>query len=1211
MRNFILNWNIRSFNKNIDELKLLVFKYQPEIVTLQESYISDRFLTHSPLNNYTWLSKKSSITHHSITIGIKKKLPFKQMPINTDIPTLCIHITTPFNIHIVCTYVSPNSSCDISSEFQKIFFQIPSPILIIGDFNAQHKEWGSLITTSRGTDIENILTLNQALTLTHNFPTRIDPSTGNSSTIDHCIISSAIAAKFSSFSVKDLHGSDHFPIIVQINEIPINNLQLSNRPRWKYEEANWVEYYKFLENIPWNAISVNETRLIELIHEAAQSSIPKTNGIPPKKFAPWWNKEVALAIKNRRKCLRQLTKHRRTGNIAYNANVFLAKFKEANQIAKNMIKQAKEQTWEKFVNEMNPSISSKELWRRVKQLGGKGSKPTIPILNPRNPITNPVEIADAFATHFSSISSNNSYPDSFLKYKTKSESKTPSFVTPCNIEYNNPFSIEELQFALKKCRGKSAGPDGIGYPLLQHLPICALNYLLEIYNNIWKSGKIPNHWKNSFTIPIPKNNRNPHDVDSFRPISLINCIAKILERMVNRRLCHELEKRKLLHTSQHAFRKGYGSETYFAKLEELLSNANKKNWHSNLAILDLAKAYDITWRHAILKQLYNWDFRGNLPGFIANFLLNRTFSVIIGSCLSQQHTLENGVPQGAILSPTLFIISIQSLFQFIPSNITPLIYADDIVLISSASTNSLSINQLQLGINRIKQWCSLTGFQVSPEKCKILHINTVKQKNKSFKSIPISYNNSTIPKTRQAKILGITFDSNLSFHPHFKNIKKITKYSMNLFKILGGGSIRASRSILLRLLNCWMLPKILYGTEILSLEKDRFNKLLAPAYHTALRYSSGAFITSPINSLLCESGQLPFAYRITQHLVNSALRCIEKNLHSVPLVQRANTDFYNLTGIPLPRILKLPSTVGRPWNQPLPKIDWTMRNLSRLNTKHFFQSFCDHIHKHYQNHYKIYTDGSIHNQSAGCGIHSLKSNCAIKLPDNTSVFSAEAIAVGLAIEEDTEENTPNVIFSDSASVLTALEYGCTRDPHIQAIDLSSKLNNISFCWIPSHVGIPGNEVADRLANEGRRSSNINHHPISKKDATKSCKLLLSKSWQKSWQNELDNLLRTNKLSILPWEDHPCHSSQRLLTRLRIGHTRLTHSYRLNKEPPPTCPNCGVQITVRHILTECLAYNAERKICDLDDNIDTILSSDLTAQKKVLKFIRLTELDKKI
>ena len=119
---------------------------------------------------------------------------------------------------------------------------------------------------------------------------------------------------------------------------------------------------------------------------------------------------------------------------------------------------------------------------------------------------------------------------------------TISFGDTNNQSYNKLFSTEELSWALRKCRGNSAGIDDIG----KQLPERALHCLLQKYNNIWRTGEIPNNWKTSLIVPFPKAEKDRLSVDSYRPISLLCCMSKVLERLVNRRLIQELESRNLL-----------------------------------------------------------------------------------------------------------------------------------------------------------------------------------------------------------------------------------------------------------------------------------------------------------------------------------------------------------------------------------------------------------------------------------------------------------------------------------------------------------------------------------------------------------------------------------------------------------------------------------------------------------------------------------------
>ncbi|XP_058122775.1 uncharacterized protein LOC131285177 [Anopheles ziemanni] len=474
---------------------------------------------------------------------------------------------------------------------------------------------------------------------------------------------------------------------------------------------------------------------------------------------------------------------------------------------------------------------------------------------------------------------------------------------------------------------------------------------------------------------------------------------------------------------------------------------------------------------------------------------------------------------------------------------------------------------------------------------------------------PIKYKNSTIPNVSKADILGVTFDRHLTFISHSARIKREARSRTNLFRLLGTGSHRASRQILLRIINSWLLPKLLYGIEIVSRERSNLEKRIAPIYHTAIRYATGAFVTSPIASLLCESGLQPLDHIITYKVIAAAARMTEKNMKATALTTRAHTYLSELTQQQIPSVTKLAQIGSRPWYCRPPNIDWTIKYKLRAGCNSIIakQHFAELLQRKYRNHHLIFTDGSVLNGTTGCGIYSTLDNCAIRLPDHTSIYSAEAIAMLIATEESLQHNKPNVIFTDSASVLQALETGTTRDPYIQHLSNTPQSPKVSFCWIPGHTGIHGNEKADRLANEGRNHAPSYDNKLSRRDYIQWSKAIIANNWNTIWLRNTTSALRLIKATTTPWEDPPSHQDQRKLSRLRIGHTRLTHGYITEKSSPPLCSFCGVVITVHHILTTCHGYSAQRTNCQLDTNIDSILSPDSNQQKKLLQFLKTTDL----
>lgn len=121
------------------------------------------------------------------------------------------------------------------------------------------------------------------------------------------------------------------------------------------------------------------------------------------------------------------------------------------------------------------------------------------------------------------------------------------------------------------------------------------------------------------------------------------------------------------------------------------------------------------------------------------------------------------------------------------------------------------------------------------------------------------------------------------------------------------------------------------------------------------------------------------------------------------------------------------------------------------------------VKEKFSNYLQIFTDGSVTEQHVGVGVLSGNCGTALRLPEQCSIFTAEAYAIREAIFMNEQEERPIVIFSDSASVLAAVEGGHSTHPWIQRIETEITRKNITLCWIPGHTGISGNEEADRLA----------------------------------------------------------------------------------------------------------------------------------------------------
>jgi len=198
--------------------------------------------------------------------------------------------------------------------------------------------------------------------------------------------------------------------------------------------------------------------------------------------------------------------------------------------------------------------------------------------------------------------------------------------------------------------------------------------------------------------------------------------------------------------------------------------------------------------------------------------------------------------------------------------------------------------------------------------------------------------------------------------------------------------------------------------------------------------------------------------------------------------------------------------------------------------------------------------------------------------DNITIFAAELAAIKLSLLWAIDNTDQDVsIFSDSYSSLQALASGnSTSRPNLlsDVIELVSRFNkNITFIWIPSHVGIKGNETADKLANLATANSNIDVDVgMELSDAYNLVDTYITNKWQNIWGTEntgthyreiVKNVSNKVKYS------HSSRNTEVIITRLRLGKCQLNaYLYQIGKHPDGLCANCNKPETVTHFLTEC-------------------------------------------
>jgi hypothetical protein len=307
--------------------------------------------------------------------------------------------------------------------------------------------------------------------------------------------------------------SDHLPIITTINiKTKLKAMTTDKRTVTNYKKANWTNFTAEIEELlsnseePTNPHTANQI-LTNIILAADKKHVPK--GRKPTK-----NLSLPTEIINKIKIRDKLRK----------ANRQNLRLKELNNEITVDIRKHKNNLWQQKLNEnWDHKTNSHILWQTFNKLANRKTftQPNRTITFKNEPEKNPQNTAECFNNQFTNLTKHKT--SKINRQIDKEIRKLPmdsTTVTPT-----------EVQNAIKNSKtNNSSGPDNISIHHLKHLGPTAITYLTKLYNLVLKDNTIPQIWKLSKVIPIPKPNKDPNLGSSYRPISLLSPLAKTLEK---------------------------------------------------------------------------------------------------------------------------------------------------------------------------------------------------------------------------------------------------------------------------------------------------------------------------------------------------------------------------------------------------------------------------------------------------------------------------------------------------------------------------------------------------------------------------------------------------------------------------------------------------------------------------------------------------------
>ena len=804
----LMHHNVRGMISSYTELEALVTTHQFTVVGLCETFLNE---DNSSLYHFTGYhvvhkTRPNNQRGGGVSMLIKNNLNFRE---RNDLSTIISAAESLF-IEIPKThcndrktiigeiYRPPNANKALFiDEVESLLTEITrqgSLCYLLGDINIDLMKVESDLHSA---DYLNCFYRHCFYPLI-NKPTRLSSGT----LIDHMFASSGICQRGGEFSSGILFSdvSDHCPIM-HISETTRSPLPNTDSARFQLINDRTIAAFRArLRNFDWSEVlnlnSAEESYEVFLkkFSDNYFECIPVIERKIKNTRKPWIDDELLRHIKEKNRLYALYIKNpcnftRETYRTSKNRLNHLLRISERNY-ARDKLR--------------DYSSCLKKQWKVINTLIERKQINPLPTGMRVNPddalISEPREVANKLNDYFAHSGEN------AIRSNSRSESDPVSFVPDIanfSSMFANRISPEELLNILSNLKKSSSGVDGLKPRVVREIRHEILNPLLHVVNLSLSQGHFPSKLKQAVITPIHKKGDKTL-MSNYRPISVLNVFAKVLEKLMYTRLISYLNATNVLYQRQFGFRKGHSTEMAITEAVTIITKSLNKKTPVLAVNMDLSKAFDTINHEILLKKMEKYGISGRILNWFNCYLTGRTQIVRFGKYGSISHPITRGVPQGSTLGPLLFLLYLNDIYT-VSNQIDLVLYADDCNIFFKIPSQDVNFSDQVLStLNQISEWFSCNELALNTSKTNYMIFSG----RRRLQIEPVSINNVRLQRVTQCKFLGVIFDEKLTWKPHIQTtIRKLSRSNGILRKV----NKNLTQNIMKQLYNSFVLPYLQYG----------------------------------------------------------------------------------------------------------------------------------------------------------------------------------------------------------------------------------------------------------------------------------------------------------------------------------------------------------------------------------------------------------------